>query len=211
VKKGFAPVVISLVIVAAMRGQSRPAGWCVAYSGFGANPNLMEVGDTRSTTGYFGCARDGSGCLSKRLAPGTPVVIAFSDGDWTCGYAPGPVWIPSADLRPLNFDLSPPLKAWVGTWIGGEDRVVISLSKVPGKLSLEGTAHWHGARGVVHDGEFNGQVEPDGNHLHFAEGRPLAWGCVVDLTLFGKYIVADDNERCGGMNVRFYGIWKRAA
>jgi hypothetical protein len=102
------------------------------------------------------------------------------------------------------------LKAWLGTWKGGEDRVVIGLSKVPGKLSLKGTAHWHGARGVVHYGEFSGQVEPDGNHLHFAEGRPFAWGCVVDLTLFGEYIVADDNQGCGGMNVRFIGIWKRA-
>jgi hypothetical protein len=208
-KKGLAAIVTSLVIVAAMRGQSQPPGSCIAHSGFGANPNLMEVGGARSATGYFGCARDGSGCFSKHLTPRTPVVITFSDGDWTCGYAPGPVWIRSADLRPLHFDLYPPLKAWVGTWKGGEDRVVIGLSKDPGKLSLEGTAHWHGAGGVVHDGGFSGQAEPEGNHLHFAEGRPSAWGCVVDLTLFGKYIVADDNERCGGMNVRFYGIWKR--
>lgn len=203
-------IVISLVVVSAVRGQNGPPGRCIAYSGFGANPNLMEVGGALPTTGYFGCARDGSGCLSEHLTPGTPVVVTFSDGDWTCGYDPSPVWIRSADLRPIHFDLNPPLKAWVGMWKGGEDRVVIGFSKDSGKLSLAGTAHWHGAQGVVHDGEFRGEVEPDGNHLDYREGRPPDWRCVVDLTLFGKYIVADDNQRCGGMNVRFMGIWQRA-
>ena len=199
-----------MLVVTTVRGQSGPPGWCTVYSGYGDNPDLAEIRGPQSATGYYGCSRDGKRCLPQRLTPGTPVVIAFSDGDWTCGYAPGPVWIPSAALQPLRFDLNPPLKAWTGTWTGGEDRVVISLSEVPGKLDIKGAAEWHGARGVSHDGAFSGQVQPDGNHLRFREGRPPEWGCVVSLTLFGKYIVADDNQKCGGMNVRFWGIWKRA-
>jgi hypothetical protein len=35
--------------------------------------------------------------------------------------------------------------------------------------------------------------------------------CVVDMTLIGTYIVARDNGKCGGMNVRFGGIWQKAA
>ena len=34
--------------------------------------------------------------------------------------------------------------------------------------------------------------------------------CTVDLTLIGKYLVANDNDKCGGQNVRFWGVWKRA-
>ena len=30
------------------------------------------------------------------------------------------------------------------------------------------------------------------------------------VALIGKYILANDNNMCGGMNVRFWGIWKRA-
>jgi hypothetical protein len=88
--------------------------------------------------------------------------------------------------------------------------VVISLSEVPGKLGIKGTAEWHGERGVTHEGALNGEVEPDGNHLSYREGQPPEWGCVVSLTMVGKYIVADDNRRCGALNVRFWGIWKRA-
>lgn len=209
-KTGVVALAFWLVLSSATHGQERPPGWCIAYSGFGANPNLAEVGGTQSKTGYFGCLRDGSKCLSTPMQPGTPFVISFSNGDWTCGYGPGPEWIRSAHLRPLSFDLNPPLRAWRGTWQRGEDRVVIRLSNLPGKLSLEGKAYWHGQGDVTHDGRFIGQAEPDGNHLHYGEGRPSAWGCVVDLTLFGDFIVADDNQRCGGMNVRFWGIWKRA-
>jgi hypothetical protein len=44
--------------------------------------------------------------------------------------------------------------------------------------------------------------------LHFVEAD--ADSCIVDLTLIGKHLVANDNARCGGFNVRFWGIWNRA-
>jgi hypothetical protein len=40
--------------------------------------------------------------------------------------------------------------------------------------------------------------------MRFVQGT-----CVLDLALVGKYIVAGDNEHCGGANVRLWGIWKR--
>jgi hypothetical protein len=59
----------------------------------------------------------------------------------------------------------------------------------------------------VHTGEFAGEAASVGNHLHFMEGS--ADSCTVDLTLYGEFILAVDNDRCGGMNVRFSGTWKR--
>ena len=30
------------------------------------------------------------------------------------------------------------------------------------------------------------------------------------LALIGKYLLANDNNMCGGANVRFWGVWRRA-
>jgi hypothetical protein len=53
-----------------------------------------------------------------------------------------------------------------------------------------------------------GNAIPSGNHLHFVEDGPNS--CTIDLTLLGKFILASDNQLCGGMNARFQGFWKRA-
>jgi hypothetical protein len=72
-------------------------------------------------------------------------------------------------------------------------------------LRIEGHAWWLGARGVSHSGSIKARAVPSGNRLHFVEST-----CTLDLALVGKYIVADDNEQCGGANVRFWGIWRRS-
>ena len=142
----------------------------------------------------------------------SPVVVYRVDGDWICGYfsnrqgaAPG--WVLGSDVHLISFDQNPPLRAWIGAWAGGEDRVRIQTSNAPGKLGIQGSASWHGSGDVVHTGEFSGEIAPDGNHVHFMQGDTES--CTIDLTLFGKYILANDNDRCGGMNVRFWGVWER--
>src|ERR1017187_1695902 len=86
---------------------------------------------------------------------------------------------------------TPPLNAWLGTWGNGKDRIRIQPSKSAGKLDLQGEASWHGHGDVVHTGDFAGEAMPAGNRLHFVEEG--ANSCTVDLTLIGKYIVANDN------------------
>ena len=72
-------------------------------------------------------------------------------------------------------------------------------------LRIEGHAWWLGARGVSHSGSIKALAVPSSNRLHFVEMT-----CVLDLALVGKYIVAEDNQQCGGANVRFWGIWRRS-
>jgi hypothetical protein len=191
--------------------QDRPTTLC-AFDGFSANPMLAEIATAKSTVGYIGCS-SGRDCLSIKLQPGDPLVAYHAGGDWTCGYlsqikGAGPGWVRSKDIRPVSFDAAPPLDAWLGAWANGEDRIRIQSSRAAGKVELQGEAIWHGGRGVVHTGDFAGDAAPVGNHLHFVESDTDS--CTVDLTLIGKYLVASDNDRCGGENVRFWGIWKRA-
>jgi hypothetical protein len=152
---------------------------------------------------------DTSSKLAVTLKTGYPVVVSRVEGEWTCGYlvtrkGASQGWVRSKDIRWLTFDPNPPLAAWIGTWTQGENRIKIQPSKTPGKLALEGEAYWHGFGNNVHDGEFSADASPAGNHLH-VEDDP----CKIDLALWGKYILVNDNNMCGGMNVRFWGVWKR--
>jgi hypothetical protein len=192
-------------------GQEKPGKLCI-FDGFGANPKLAEIATPESTIGYYGCSSP-TNCLPAKLAPGAPVVVFQVEGDWTCGYlsqhdGAGPGWVRSKDIRPVPFDPNPSPDAWAGTWANGEGRIRIRRAETPGKLKLQGTAVWHGLKNVVHTGGFDGEATPDGHHLHFSEAG--AYSCMIDLTLIGKYLVADDNDRCGGANVRFWSVWMRA-
>jgi len=190
-------------------GQQPPKTPC-DFDGFDTNSSLAEI--KAATTAYYGCGA-GPKCLPMPLSPGDPLVVNRAEGDWTCGYltarkgsAQG--WVHSSDLRPVVFDPKPAIAAWAGVWVQDENRIQIQISKTPGKLHLDGEAYWHGRGDNVRSGEISGEATPIGNHLHYSEGGDNA--CTVDLALVGKYILANDNNQCGGMNVRFWGIWKRA-
>lgn len=170
----------------AAAGQQPPKAPCV-FDGFDTNSKLAET-----------------------IKTGDPLVVSRVEGDWTCGYltsrkGAAQAWVRTRDIRLLNFDPNPPLSAWTGTWVQGENRIRIQNAKLPGKLSLDGEAYWHGFGDNVHSGEFAADASPAGNHLHLEDDL-----CQIDLALWGKYALASDNNMCGGMNVRFWGVWKRA-
>jgi hypothetical protein len=199
-----------LALSAAALAQDRPTKAC-GFDGFSAEGKLAEV--ATATVGYYGC-ESARNCAPTRLAAGEVVTPYHTDGDWICAYlqqrdGAGPGWVRARDIREIAADFAPPLDGWTGTWANGNGRVQITLSQGAGKLHLAGEAEWHGAHGVVHTGDFEGDAAPAGNHLHFVEDD--AGSCTVDLTLIGRYLLANDNGRCGGLNVRFWGIWKRAA
>jgi len=72
------------------------------------------------------------------------------------------------------------------------------------KVQATGKATWHGRPGVAHYGSFSATAEPEGNSAEFREppGR-----CQVNVHRRGPYLIVDDDSRCGGMNVRFQGIY----
>jgi len=199
---------LPMMLAMGATAQERPQKAC-GFEGFSADAQLAEV--IRSSTGYWGCGSPRN-CIPARFAAGDAVTPYRTDGDWTCAYiqqrdGAGPGWVRAVDLREVHADPAPPLDAWFGTWTNGLGHIAIAASAAPGKLHLTGDNEWHGTANVVHTGEFEGDASPAGNHLHFVESGPDS--CTIDLTLIGRYLVANDNQLCGGMNVRFWGIWKR--
>jgi len=210
-------VLAILLIVAGLLdcgAQSKPTEACVfAFDGFATTPGqkvqMAEV-TQRAAVQLEACGSP-KGCAQAPVAWGTPVQVYRQQGEWTCGYVSGrdgagPAWIRSSALRVVSYDEHPPLSAWVGTWTGGEDRVLIRTGGVPGKLQLVGSAEWRG-KYTAHFGDTKGSASPVGNHLHFVEGGTDS--CTIDMTLLNRYILANDNQACGGLNARFQGIWKR--
>jgi hypothetical protein len=204
-----------LALSLASAAQSRPTGAC-PFAGFDTSsqrdPKIAEVQSSGRALAWTACDSP-KGCFPLRFDPGSPVLIYAVKGAWTCGYSAdrhgaGPAWFRSSDLRPVRYTLNPPLAAWSGTWTGGENHVILAPAKSGKALHLKGNATWHGANGNEHFGDAEGDAVPTGNHLHFVEGDSAA--CVIDLTLLGKFILASDNQGCGGMNARFEGLWKRS-
>lgn len=138
------------------------------------------------------------------LRAGVPAIVYHVDGAWTCaGFQSGPRWVRSAELRSVPPDTTPRPAAWVGRWMLPAGAATIWRGSGD-TLRIEGRAWWLGARGASHSGSIRALAVLSRNRVHFLDNM-----CELDLALVGEYIVAGDNERCGGMNVRFWGIWRR--
>jgi hypothetical protein len=136
-------------------------------------------------------------------------------------------WI---ETRALVRVVLPPATpaAWRGEWTGWSAEIEVRPAAA-GKLHLEGSATWGGgdpvrvANGGVHVGEFGVDLKPDADRLAFSisntEGespvQPVTaapedeFRCRVRLRLLGPYLLAEDNNMCGGANVTFTGTYRR--
>jgi len=153
------------------------------------------------------CNPDRGDCLPARSIPTDlqPFELIVKGARWSC-IAPdgrGTLWVSSDNVAPLVADPNPPLSAWIGRWEKGG---WIEISSPDGRrLSIRGENTWHGLGDVVHYGTISFTTEAASNPLKLANS-----GCEVSATLVGDYLMLHDNDRCGGMNVRFQGAWKRA-
>ncbi|MNI57350.1 hypothetical protein D3C73_1124050 [compost metagenome] len=81
-----------------------------------------------------------------------------------------------------------------------------------GQLHVEGDAYWPSANptpaqrpGGPNIGAVSAQAVPRGAQVDFVEDT-----CTVHAQLLGDVLIAADNSECGGMNVRFNGVYRRA-
>ena len=188
-------------------GAQEPPGEHGTFDGFAAEGALAEVAAPKANSH---CANK-KNCWPTTLSSGDVVLVYRTEGERSCGYlqrrdVAGATWLLSRDIQMVRVDPQPPPSAWMGNWAGGEDRVGIQAGKEAGTLQVKGSAEWPGANDNVLFGQVDGSALPAGNHQKIMES---AGCCQVELTLMGKYIVASDNNKCGGMSVRFDGVWKR--
>ncbi|MDP5280519.1 hypothetical protein Q9Q95_16435 [Sphingomonas sp. DG1-23] len=133
-------------------------------------------------------------------------------------------WLQSAGLTRIAAGTS-----WQGAWKAWESGIEIAAGRVRGTLRIEGSATWGGhdpqrvAIGAVHVGEFSVDTRSAGDRIAFSvdesgeNGNKAApfddapdeeYRCRVQLRLLGPYLLAHDNNACGGANVSFTGTYR---
>lgn len=170
------------------------------------------------------------------IKPTDSLIVSRKYKDWGCaavlrnvkgrdgvrGYLTN--WVPLEKLTLQKPKLDPPVSAWVGEWLDGYYNTMV-LKPDPGGLSFEGMAQYRNPFQVgtgedkdgdgkedmrdevsIHVGEMYGTARPKGNRLQVGQGPD---DCQINLTLVGEFLIALDNNLCGGANVSFNGIYVR--
>ncbi len=147
--------------------------------------------------------------------PGAP---GATQGRWSCAAVGGwSGWIPTDRLAPVPPTPAITTQQWLGTWVTGRvvghDRLVLTRSaEGNGKIHVEGRAYYTNIAHNTASGDVSGDALAMGPFLHVLDTGEQS-GCALDL----KYDVpsgtfrAVDNQQCGGFNVTFDGIWRRAS
>lgn len=185
-----------------------------------------------------GCPGASAACvMGAFVVGGDAVVVSTTSGDYACVTFTGPApkavstsgFLPRAQLGAPTSE--PPVNvsaAWTGEWRSGDEQTITIKPKGDGRIAIEGEATWGGhdpervKRGGVNAGEIEAEVsiadgaasfamDDDGNtrpfDLKLPDDRDV---CRVKLWRLGPYLVAQDNVRCGGMNVTFTGVYRKA-
>lgn len=148
--------------------------------------------------------------MKSYLIPGDQVLVSRKFGSWVCGwYQPKKGsetvgWLPVVNLSIIDETSAPSLEQWVGIWREYDNSLNISRDGATPYLKVDGQAYWRGLGENVNEGSFAARAEPQGNRLMLEDD-----GCKVSLTLVGDHLIAHDNFQCGGMNVRFDGVYRR--
>lgn len=225
------PIAAVLVLGSPMRGASAlegyPETWC--REGMFGGPHMREP-DLRSGLvvgkGRAHLLSDEAGCplhLSRgedcrqrysirsgsfvavlpSAIPGLACVLNLDNPGQFAG------WLPQARVQVCPLDRAPPLAAWGGQWHNGDNKVTLTPGR-DGRLSARGHAYWPGRRVYPgHTGALSDTARPAGNRVTFSDKDPTL--CVAKLELPGSdLLAANDNGRCGGANVSFGGVYKRA-
>ena len=195
-----------------------PANWCRngLFPSDEAEFKLAKVIGIKETQIHFvsdndGCPIADAKCRMKSyLITGNQVIVSRRYGSWVCSwYQPlkgseTVAWPPVASLVISEPRASPALEKWIGQWTYGDQSLNIRRDSKAGFLMVKGDAIWRGTGNNVHEGSVGAGSLPQGNKLVVTEEE-----CRVTLKLVGDYLVASDNSECGGMNVRFNGVYRK--
>lgn len=109
-------------------------------------------------------------------------------------------WIPATRWRSTDNGPEPPDR-WIGVWQNQSGKITIRLGD-GGQLHVVGAGIWGGGANVHLGGFDMADILQEGVFVSEADG------CQIAMRIVGDYLVAADNSRCGGMNVRFNGMYR---
>jgi hypothetical protein len=206
------------VATMAQQVEDYPANWCRngLFASDRADFKLAKIGGNWTARIHFykdddDCPDSTVKCETKSyLITGDQVVVSRKYGKWICAwYQPGKGsetvgWLLADKLLMSELPARPALANWIGLWKYDKKTLDIRRDGKTGLLKVKGYAIWEGSRDNVHLGGVEAAAQPAGNELLLVEEE-----CRVTLKLVGPYLVANDNSGCGGVNVRFDGVFRK--
>ena len=189
---------------------------------------LRVFNGTAPVPRVYACGSDGNpagACFTQSLDVVNPedyqgdlIAPGPTQGAWSCALVGSWAgWVPTDRLAPVPDAPAITTQQWLGTWVSihvgaRRDRLVLTRSAAGrGRIHVEGKAYFTNAAHAVNLGDVSGEALAMGPFLHIVDSAEKP-DCVLDL----KYDVrndtfrAVDNGQCGGRNVSFDGIWRRA-
>ena len=185
----------------------------------------VALGRVRVARGYLlrddrpGCPEAGKTCRARAyVVRGDPVLLdGTKRGFLQVRYANRLGW-PTVGLLPEAevTRVAVPPQRWTGHWVRVEAKIDLKRTSASG-FAISGDATWGSLdpervrRGGVNVGEFEGALRPRGTGVVAITGTgddPDA--CRVWVRLLGPYLLVTDNDACGGHNVSFTGVYRRA-
>ncbi|MCQ8241573.1 hypothetical protein [Rhizosaccharibacter radicis] len=115
-------------------------------------------------------------------------------------------WLLATDLRRQELP-EVPLRLWSGRWHSRSSDIWLWADG--DRLKAKGDSVWKGSLSLSpHFGEFTAEAKSVRNVITF-ETSDDAHSCKVRMVYTGKEVAVIDNDRCGGYNVSFSGVYTR--
>jgi hypothetical protein len=221
INRSLLALIMSVAMAASVRA-AQPEAECVPYDSAYESAPLFRVKAAAGQPRVYlykqtkRCPGD-QPCASRQkayLVDGDVVFAGPESEGFHCSYYGTPKgkiiagFIPDENLTPESGDTSLTAEFVEGTWRFEDDSIAIKAAG-PGKVEAEGNAIYQTSM-TENDGAFTATASvPAPSELVFRDGEGDAM-CEVRLHRRGPYLVASDNSQCGGMNVRFNGIYTKA-
>jgi hypothetical protein len=193
------------------------------------NDSVAQLHFLKNEAAANGCPARTAHCEQKAyLVPGDRAIVVGQHADFVCvGFvgAKGRItvgWLPLAALRKQD---SPELSAaeWAGNWRRDAEADLQIEALDDDLIVLSGDATWGASdparveRGAVNIGEIEStevQLETAVVHVQAGQGaidpkQAEDYSCVLSMQRIAEVLLVRDNSNCGGMNVRFNGVYLR--
>ncbi|MCI4679307.1 hypothetical protein K9U39_10625 [Rhodoblastus acidophilus] len=174
--------------------------------------NFRKNGDKKNA-----CPSAAAACQEKAyLVPGDLVAVGAKRGEFTCvaydnGKGDRGGWLPSSAIEPAPVETSP--ESWTGHWKRVEADITIENAK--NGLQAQGEATFGALdpervkRGAVNLGSFSGPLVLKNGQGTVVDSDSVS-GCDLRMVRAGAFLFVRDNMQCGGMNVSFSGMYRKA-
>jgi hypothetical protein len=199
----------------------------------GMFPSLLKnsrlavfVSEAKSRLYFFddmeGCPSRGAACQSKNyVLTGDELIVGKQHGDWSCVWYSGKKhetvgWVLNSQLQFVEVNKHPD---WRGKWKQYAYPGYISIARKAGHYYVLGNTKWIGAQladgtRVEHVGELDGVLEVETNFAYSGAATSDSndkQTCGAEYVRLGKFLIVHDNSLCGGLNVRFDGVYTAAS